>query len=74
VVCVDCLVLFVFVVLFGWFKAFSPNLPVIAQTAYAVFGDEEKSLLSGCDDYISKPINRELLIEKIQALLKIEKL
>ena len=46
-------------------KDFNPNLPVIAQTAYASDKDKEKSLNAGCDDFISKPISKDLLIEKI---------
>jgi CheY-like chemotaxis protein len=41
------------------------DLPVIAQTAYAMAGDREKSIQSGCDDYITKPLNIESLLPKI---------
>ncbi len=44
-------------------KEFRKNLPVVAQTAHALEEDRTKSLKAGCDDYISKPINKnELLI------------
>lgn len=39
-----------------------PNLPIIAQTAYAMEEDEQASMESGCDDYISKPIRPDNLL------------
>lgn len=50
-------------------KKFKPDLPIIAQTAYAIAGDKEKALEAGCDDYISKPINKKELLEKIENCL-----
>ena len=41
----------------------------IALTAFAMKGDEEKYLESGFDDYISKPINIDTLIQKIDSVL-----
>jgi CheY-like chemotaxis protein len=42
-----------------------PNLPVIAQTAYALSGEKNRSIEAGCDDYISKPVNIQKLLELI---------
>ena len=44
-------------------KAHNKNVPVIAQTAYALAGEREFSISEGCDDYISKPIKKETLFE-----------
>jgi signal transduction histidine kinase/CheY-like chemotaxis protein len=46
-------------------KELNPQLPIIAQTAYAMPNDNIKCIEAGCDDYISKPINSDLLLEKI---------
>lgn len=43
-----------------------PELPVIAQTAYAMLSDKEKALESGFQDYLSKPIKSSDLIETIK--------
>ncbi|HCE54083.1 MAG TPA: hypothetical protein DER05_03385 [Lutibacter sp.] len=53
-------------------KEFRPNLPIIAQTAYSSPEEKEKAFLAGCDDFLSKPINKEDLDSKLKNyLLKI---
>jgi PAS domain S-box-containing protein len=37
-------------------KGKKPEIPVIAQTAYAMSGEKLESIKAGCDDYMSKPI------------------
>jgi PAS domain S-box-containing protein len=46
-------------------KAINPNIPVIAITAYAMAGDEARIEDAGCDYYLTKPINKKLLFEKM---------
>jgi PAS domain S-box-containing protein len=41
------------------------KVPIIAQTAYAMSEDKEICLEAGCNDYISKPIHKELFLKKI---------
>ena len=50
-------------------KKIFPQLPVIAQTAYASNNDRIKAKEVGCDDYISKPIRREVLYEILEKYL-----
>lgn len=50
-------------------RKFNKDIFIIAQTAYALAGDNEKAYEAGCNDYISKPINKTLLLEKIHKLL-----
>lgn len=45
------------------------HIPVIAVTAQAMKGDEERFLNIGCDGYVSKPIDQELLLAEISGLL-----
>ncbi|MZP82903.1 MAG: response regulator, partial [Bacteroidales bacterium] len=46
-----------------------PGIIVIAQTAYAMPNDNVRCFEAGCDDYISKPINSTLLLQKIDSHL-----
>ena len=45
------------------------HIPIIASTAHAMQGDEEKARACGCRDYLSKPIDEDLLFEKIDQLI-----
>ncbi|MEI6696454.1 MAG: response regulator [Bacteroidota bacterium] len=44
-------------------RHFNKNVIIIGQTAFALSGDKEKAITSGCDDYIAKPIDSKLLLE-----------
>ena len=46
-----------------------PQLPIIALTAYSMRKDKEKALGVGCNDIVTKPINKVMLLKKIEGLL-----
>ncbi len=50
-------------------RQFDSEVIIIAQTAYALAGDREKAIESGCNDYIEKPINRLQLIGLVNKYL-----
>jgi len=50
------------------------NLPIIAQTAYSTESEKQLALKHGCEDFISKPINKEKLFELINKYLNIKHL
>lgn len=46
-------------------KSFRKNLPIIVVTAFAMTEDKERALEAGCDDYLTKPVSREMLLERL---------
>jgi PAS domain S-box-containing protein len=51
-------------------KKLNPNIPIVAQTAYAFEKDKEKAILVGCDDYIAKPVMMDVLRDLINKYIK----
>jgi hypothetical protein len=47
-------------------RKFNNKVVIIAQTAFALNGDQEKAIASGCNDYITKPINKSNLFSLLQ--------
>jgi CheY-like chemotaxis protein/anti-sigma regulatory factor (Ser/Thr protein kinase) len=50
-------------------RKFNSEIPIIAQSAFALAGDAEKALAAGCNDYVTKPINRKTLTDIIKKWL-----
>jgi CheY-like chemotaxis protein len=48
-------------------RKLSKEVVIIGQTAYAMFGDREKVINAGCNEYISKPVDKEELTELINS-------
>jgi signal transduction histidine kinase len=47
-------------------KTFRVNLPIIAITAYSESEDKRRALQAGCDEFLTKPVKKELLIKKLE--------
>ena len=52
-------------------KSLKPGLPVVAVSAHAFTDEQERALQAGCNSYITKPLNKEELINVVSKILKI---
>jgi two-component system, cell cycle response regulator DivK len=49
------------------------HIPVIALTAHAMVDDRERAFATGCDEFDTKPVEFQRLLQKIESLLPLEK-
>ena len=50
-------------------RTFLPKLPIIAQTAYVSSADENEAYQAGCNEFLSKPVNKDKLLAVLQKFL-----
>ncbi len=53
-------------------KQIRPDLTIIAITAYAYSGEKERTLSSGADEFITKPVQKDLLFDTIDHFFELE--
>ena len=46
-----------------------PSTPIIGLSAHAMSGDAEKAKAAGCNDYMTKPVDEDLLLAKLKEFL-----
>ncbi len=47
-----------------------PSMPIIGISAHAMSGDDQKAIAAGCTDYLTKPVDEDLLLKKLKEYLK----
>ncbi len=50
-----------------------PNIPIIAITSYAMVGDRERIMASGCNGYFEKPIDPLTIMDKIHEIIGVQR-
>ena len=46
-----------------------PSMPIIGLSAHAMHGDDERAKAAGCSDYLTKPVDEDLLLQKLKEYL-----
>ncbi len=50
-------------------KSINHDIPIIVQTAFAMASEKDRAYEVGCDDYVTKPINLDILVSKMKSLI-----
>jgi CheY-like chemotaxis protein len=53
-------------------RKFNKDVIIIAQTAYGLSGDRQKAIDAGCNEYLSKPIDKDELMRLMQQYFSVE--